>query len=482
MALAFYNSLTRSKEAFDPVVPGRAGIYMCGPTVYSEPHLGHARGPVVFDVLRRWLAHSGYRVRFVSNVTDVGHLSDVEEGEDKLQKRAQIERLEPMEVAEKYFWAYFDAMARMNVMRPDVVPRASGHVIEQIELTRALLDGGYAYVKDGNVYFDVSAYAPYGALSGRDPDELLEGTRVEVRSDKDDPRDFALWKKAESGHIMRWPSPWGEGFPGWHIECSVMSTKYLGDEFDIHGGGLDLIFPHHECEIAQARAAGKPFARVWLHWNMITLEGEKMAKSKNHFVTLSQLFERYDPIAVRFHLLRSHYRSVSDFSDDSLTASDQGLKRLRDAYRLLGDDADGVSEGSVSEDGASESDPFLDSRERFAAAMDDDLNTPQALAVLFDAAREVNRRLEGGAAQAYRAAGRRLFEDLLQGVLGIPASPEVAPQDRGLLSGLIGMLLDERQRARARRDFETADAMRARLAELGIEVEDAPEGSRWKLA
>lgn len=472
MALEFYNSLTRSKEPFRPLVPGRVGIYMCGPTVYSEPHLGHARGPVVFDVLRRWLEHGGYRVRFVSNVTDVGHLSEDEEGEDKLQKRAQLERLEPMEVAEKYFWAYFDAMARLRVRRPDVVPRASGHIIEQIALTRALLDRGMAYVKDGNVYFDVSAYEPYGELSGRDPDELLEGTRVEVRSDKDDPRDFALWKKAEPGHIMRWPSPWGEGFPGWHIECSVMSTKYLGDEFDIHGGGLDLIFPHHECEIAQARAAGKPFARVWLHWNMITLEGEKMAKSKNHFVTLSQLFQRYDPVAVRFHLLRSHYRSVSDFSDAGLTASVQGLKRLRDTYRQAVAGA-----GDEAEPGA-----FDEPRRRFADAMDDDLNTPQALAVLFDAAREVNRRIEEGASPAYRAAARTLFDDLLGGVLGVPPAADALGHDRELLDGLLSMVLGERQRARAQRDFATADALRARLEELGIEVEDTPEGSRWKLA
>ncbi len=471
MALTFYNSLTRNKDEFRPVVPGHVGIYMCGPTVYSEPHLGHARGPVVFDVLRRWLEHEGYRVRFVSNVTDVGHLSDVEEGEDKLAKRAQLERLEPMEVAEKYFWSYFDAMARLRVRRPDVVPRASGHIIEQIELTRALLDGGVAYVKDGNVYFDVSAYQPYGELSGRDPEELLEGTRVEVRSDKDDPRDFALWKKAEEGHIMRWPSPWGEGFPGWHLECSVMSTKYLGDEFDIHGGGLDLIFPHHECEIAQARAAGKPFARVWLHWNMITLEGEKMAKSKNHFVTLAQLFERYDPVAVRFHLLRSHYRSVSDFSDDSLTASAQGLRRLRETYRLVSEGA-----GETAEPGA-----FEAARAAFAEAMNDDLNTPQALAVLFDAARDINRALEAGASPAYRAAARALFDELLDGVLGVPPTADALGQSHDLLDGLVGMLLEERQRARARRDFATADAMRARLEELGIEVEDTAEGSRWKL-
>jgi cysteinyl-tRNA synthetase len=471
MALEFYNSLSRDKEVFEPVVPGRVGIYMCGPTVYSEPHLGHARGPIVFDVLRRWLEHSGYAVRFVSNVTDVGHLSDVEEGEDKLQKRAQLEWLEPMEVAEKYFWAYFDAMARLNVRRPDVVPRASGHVIEQIELTRTLLDRGFAYRKDGNVYFDVSAFAPYGELSGRDPDELMEGTRVEVRSDKDDPRDFALWKKAEEGHIMRWPSPWGEGFPGWHIECSVMSTKYLGDEFDIHGGGLDLIFPHHECELAQARAAGKPFARVWLHWNMITLEGEKMAKSKNHFVTLSKLFERYDPVAVRFHLLRSHYRSVSDFSDDSLTASAQGLKRLRESYRQVSGGAEGEPTPGA----------FDGLRARFAEAMDDDINTPQALAVLFDGAREINRRVEQGASPEYRAAARVFFDDLLDGVLGIPAQAAAIGQTGDVMDGLVGMLLAERQQARARRDFSASDAMRARLEALGIEIEDTSEGTRWKL-
>ncbi len=476
MPLELHNSLSRHKERFEPVVPGRVGIYMCGPTVYSEPHLGHARGPVVFDVLRRWLEHKGFDVRFVTNVTDVGHLTDdADDGEDKLAARAKLERIEPMEVAEKYFWSYFEAMARMNVRRPSVAPRASGHIIEQITLTRALVDRGVAYERDGNVYFDVSAWEPYGELSGRDPDELVEGTRVEVRSDKDDPRDFALWKRAESGHIMRWPSPWGEGFPGWHLECSVMSTKYLGDEFDIHGGGLDLIFPHHECEIAQARAAGKPFARTWLHWNMITLGGEKMAKSKNHFVTLAKLFEVHDPIAVRFHLLRSHYRSVSDFSDEGLVASEQGLRRLRDAYRAVGG-AD-ASSAAEPEEGA-----FDDLRARFAEAMDDDLNTPQALAVLFDAARDANRALEQGATDGYRAAAARVFEDLLEGVLGVPAREAPAGADEALLGGLVGMVLEQRQQARSRRDFETSDALRDRLEELGIVVEDTPEGSRWKPA
>lgn len=474
MQLEFYNTLSRRKEPFVPVVEGHVGIYMCGPTVYSDPHLGHARGPVVFDVLRRWLEQQGLHVRFVTNVTDVGHLvDDADDGEDKLVKRAQLERLEPMEVAEKYFWAYFDAMARLNVRRPSIVPRATGHIIEQQELTQTLIDRGVAYEKDGSVYFDVSAWDAYGKLSGRDPTEQLEGTRFEVRSEKDDPRDFALWKRAEGGHIMRWPSPWGEGFPGWHIECTAMSTKYLGDEFDIHGGGLDLVFPHHEAEIAQAEAAGKPFARYWLHWNMITLAGEKMAKSKNHFVPLEQLFSEYDPLVVRFHLLRSHYRSVSDFSEEGLLSSEQGLKRLRETYRNA---RHGLTEASEAEGAAFE--PF---RERFRTAMNDDLNTPQAIAVLFDASREVNRELEAGAGEGYKAGAVRLFDDLLAGVLGVPTAEEDLVDAMAAVEGLVEMVLQERQRARARRDFSTADEIRARLTELGVSIEDTPQGSRWKL-
>ncbi|MFA5594965.1 MAG: cysteine--tRNA ligase [Trueperaceae bacterium] len=472
--LEFYNTLTRRKEPFVPVAAGHVGIYMCGPTVYSDPHLGHARGPVVFDVLRRWLEYGGLSVRFVTNVTDVGHLvDDSDDGEDKLAKRAQIEKLEPMEVAEKYFWAYFDAMAQMNVRRPSIVPRATGHIIEQQELTQQLIDRGVAYEKEGSVYFDVSAWDAYGKLSGRDPSEQVEGTRVEVRADKDDPRDFALWKLAEDGHIMRWPSPWGDGFPGWHIECTAMSTKYLGDEFDIHGGGLDLVFPHHEAEIAQAEAAGKGFARYWLHWNMITLAGEKMAKSKNHFIPLEQLFERYDPLVVRFHLLRSHYRSVSDFSEEGLLSSAQGLKRLRETYRNA---QHGLDEG-VEPDHA----PFQEYRDRFAAAMNDDLNTPQAIAALFDASRAVNRALEDGASAAYRAGAVALFDDLQTGVLGVPASEDGVHDALATVEGLVEMVLAERQRARARRDFATSDELRDRLTELGVSIEDTPQGSRWKL-
>lgn len=470
--MSLYNTLTRETEPLRPVTEGKIGIYVCGPTVYSEPHLGHARGPVVFDVLRRWLEHEGYEVRLVTNVTDVGHLTDdADEGEDKLVKRAKLEQLEPMEIAEKYFWSYFDALAALNVRRPSIVPRATGHIIEQIEMTKDLLDRELAYERNGNVYFDVSAWESYGKLSGRNPDDLVEGTRVEVRTDKDDPRDFALWKRAEAGHIMRWPSPWGEGFPGWHIECSVMSTKYLGDEFDIHGGGLDLIFPHHECEIAQAEGAGKAFARVWMHWNMLTLEGEKMAKSKGHFVTLTDLFAEFDPIVVRFHLLRSHYRSVSDFSHEALHGSAQGLKRLREAHRLLRERG---GEGAGDQDAL---DPY---RQAFTKAMEDDLNTPQAIAALFDAVREVHANIDAASAEWSQGAAT-MFETLLEDALGVPVASSRA-EDRGeLVAGVVEMLLEQRQQARAARDFATSDLIRNRLEELGVAVEDSVEGSRWRL-
>lgn len=484
MSLELYNTLSRSKEPLVPVVPGKIGMYNCGPTVYSEPHLGHARGPIVFDVLRRWLEHEGFEVRLVTNITDVGHLTDDDDAEDKLLKRAKLERIEPMEVAEKYFWSYFDAMAALNIRRPSIVPRASGHIGEQIELVQELLKTGVAYERDGNVYFDVSSWQRYGELSGRDPEDLVEGTRVQVRGDKDDPRDFAIWKRAEAGHIMRWNSPWGAGFPGWHLECTVMSTKYLGDEFDIHGGGLDLVFPHHECELAQAAASGKPFARSWIHWNMITLGGEKMAKSKNHFVTLEALFAEHDPIAVRFHLLGAHYRSVSDFSDESLLASAQGLRRLRETYAAVTDRLERLTEeqgDTLRPPSEAAGAAFSATRAAFAAAMNDDLNTPRALAALFDASREIRKAIEDGSSAGYLAAAAALFEELLAGVLGVPLkASDVSDAAEQALGRLVELLLEQRQHARVRRDFLAADELRARLEAIGVVVEDGPEGSRWR--
>lgn len=477
--LELYNTLTRSKEEFVPVVKGHVGIYYCGPTVYSEPHLGHARAPVLFDVLRRWLRLQGYRVRLVSNITDVGHLvDDADEGEDKLLKRAALERVEPMELADRYFWAYQDAMSALGVERPDVTPRATGHITEQIELIEELLARGIAYEADGSVYFSVSAWDAYGELSGREIEEQEAGARVSVRSEKRDPRDFALWKKAEGGHIMHWPSPWGRGYPGWHIECTAMSVKYLGDEFDIHGGGLDLVFPHHEAEIAQAKAAGKPFARYWMHFNMITLDGEKMSKSRDHFVTLEELFAEHDPLAVRFYLLQAHYRSVVDFTDEGLRSATHGLRRLQAVHRALLDRA-------AAPEGAAEHALVGEWREAFTAAMNDDLNTPRALAVLFDAAREVNRQLaDGNPDEAFLGAARAFFTELFAGVLGLAGDGLPGPaRDAGtqVLPGVVDLLLAERRSARLNRDFAASDRIRDRLAELGIIIEDTAEGSRWKL-
>lgn len=477
MSLQLYNTLSRSKEKFVPVSEGHVGIYYCGPTVYSDPHLGHARAPVLFDVLRRWLRHRGYRVRLVSNITDVGHLvDDADEGEDKLLKRAALERLEPMEVADKYFWSYQDALSLLNVERPDITPRATGHITEQIELIQELIRRGVAYEADGSVYFSVGSWDGYGRLSGRTVEDQEAGARVAVRSEKRDPRDFALWKKAEDGHIMQWPSPWGRGYPGWHIECTAMSVKYLGAEFDIHGGGLDLVFPHHEAELAQANGAGLPFARYWMHFNMITLEGEKMSKSRDHFVTLEELFSRFDPGAVRFYLLRAHYRSVVDFTEEGLETALQALRRLRETYRDLN--------RRVSEPDSGARHPALDVyRDQFTAAMDDDLNTPQAIAALFEAVRDINRTLAGTDIPVeYLKAAQALFADLFDGVLGLHGEPAADSGDSDQkLAGVIELLLELRQRARLNRDFEASDRIRDRLAELGVVIEDTAEGSRWKL-
>lgn len=382
MSLKIYNTLSRQKEVFVPLVEGRVGIYVCGPTVYGHSHIGHAKSYVSFDVVVRWLRHLGYKVKYVQNITDVGHLTDnADEGEDKIAEQAKREKLEPMEIAQAYTRSFFEDMDALGVLRPNISPTASGHIPEQIELIKTLIQKGYAYEVNGSVYFSVSAFSGYGKLSGRTKQEELEaGTRVAVRSEKRNPSDFALWKKAEPGHLMRWPSPWGWGYPGWHIECSAMSMKYLGETFDIHGGGMENQFPHHECEIAQSEAAtGKPFVRYWMHNNMVTVNGVKMGKSLGNFTTIKDALQKVSPLVLRFFILQSHYRSTLDFSDAALYAAKAGLDKLHETYaRLLN-----APEGT----GVLKLKRF---EQAFHEAMNDDFNSPVAIAVLFDLAREVN--------------------------------------------------------------------------------------------
>ncbi len=478
MSLFIYNTLSHEKETFEPSVPGRVGIYVCGPTVYSDAHLGHAKVAVSFDVLRRWLIYLGYQVRYVSNITDVGHLTDdADEGEDKIAKRALLERLEPMQIAEKYFWRYFEDMARLGVLKPDISPRATGHIGEQIAMTEELIKRGCAYQVGGSVYFRTASWPEYGKLSGHRSDGLLAGARVEVRDEKEDPRDWALWKHAQPEHIMRWDSPWGEGFPGWHIECCAMSLKYLGESFDIHGGGIDLQFPHHECEIAQAEAAGHPFARYWMHNNHVLLGGEKMAKSTGNFITLRQLFERHDPMVVRFYLLQSHYRSLTDLTEEGLMAAHRGYLRLVDAYReLLRKEPDCKRGHHTALEAALER---LESG--FSEAMNDDLNTPEALAAFFSLLPELNRALEGTVGIHTLERAKTAFATLGQGVLGLFSNEQLDGQKyRELTDGLIGVLLGIRDAVRKERDFATADRLREQLSALGVIVEDGPSGSRWR--
>jgi cysteinyl-tRNA synthetase len=478
MGLVIYDTMERKKVPFHPATPGHVGIYVCGPTVYADPHLGHARGPIVYDVLRRYFLHKGYKVRFVSNITDVGHLTDdADEGEDKVAKRAKLEKLEPMEVAEKYTWSYFDAMAALNVLRPSIAPRASGHIPEMWELTQKLLERGVAYVREGSVYFRVRAFPEYGKLSGKRPEELRAGARVEVREEKEDPLDFALWKRAEPGHLMRWKSPWGEGYPGWHIECTAMSLKYLGEGFDLHAGGIDLQFPHHECEIAQAEAAGYRFARHWMHHNHVLLEGEKMAKSTGNLVLLHDLLRAHEPMAVRFYLLQTHYRSPMDFTFAGLEAAKKGYFRLLNAYREVRARKKTAPKGTTPE-----LERALEALEKgFMAAIEDDLSTPEALAQFFTFLPELHRLLPEAREESLRRA-EEAFHTLGEGILGL--FPERVLEEKlsgPLLQGLIGLLLELREEARRAKDYAKSDLIRDRLKTLGVIVEDTKEGPRWRI-
>jgi cysteinyl-tRNA synthetase len=484
MPLQVHNYLTRRKEVFEPLHEGFVGMYVCGPTVYGHAHVGHAKVYITFDVVHRYLEYLGYRVRYVQNITDVGHLTDdADAGEDKIGRQALKERVEPMEIVEYYTRSYFADMDALNVQRPDISPRASGHVPEQIEMAQLLIERGYAYESNGSVFFCVRDWPAYGKLSGRNIDEQEEGTRLAVSSDKRDPRDFAVWRAATPGHIMRWKSPWGEGFPGWHAECSVMAMKYLGLPFDIHGGGLENIFPHNESEIAQSEAAyGREFARYWILNNMVTVDGVKMGKSLGNFTTVQDALSRHNAMTLRIFILSSHYRSTTDFTETALDAAGKGYERLAGAVTLVRDrlartEPEGVEDGAFAE-------VLQQHRLRFLAAMDDDFNTPQALAVLFDLSREVNRLLNSGERVSGATLGAidGLFRDLGGDVLGITPERTAAHASLGLETQLIQALINVRAEARARKDWTTADVIRNELARIGIALDDRPDGTNWRLA
>ena len=481
MALKVYNTLSRTKEDFVPLNNRHVGMYVCGPTVYGHSHLGHAKSYVSFDVIVRYLRQSGYNVLYVQNITDVGHLTDdADEGEDKLEKQSRIDRMHPMQLAEMYTKSYFDDMDALGVLRPEISPRATGHIPEQIAIAELLLTKGLAYEANGSVYFDVAKFAGYGKLSGRLVDELSAGVRVEVKSEKRHPADFALWKKAEQGHIMRWPSPWGEGFPGWHLECSAMAMKYLGESFDIHGGGLENQFPHHECEIAQSEGAtGKPFVKYWLHNNMVTVDGRKMGKSLGNFTTLKDAFKKWSPEVIRFFILQSHYRSTLDFSNDAVEGAAKGLEKLSNAHQTLLNRI--RNSGPDGEAAAID----LGSHSRaFVAAMDDDFNTPQAIAVLFDLVRELNQLLSSE--KRYAVSSLREIEHFFGrfagDILGLLTGNEKegSRAGRDLEPDLISLIISLRQDIRAQKLWPLSDKIRDGLQRLGIVLEDRKEETTWK--
>jgi cysteinyl-tRNA synthetase len=481
MALQVTNRLTRQKEEFVPLVEGEVRMYVCGPTVYDHAHLGHAKTYVSFDVINRYLRFSGYRVRYVQNITDVGHLLD--SGEDRILKKAGALRLEPMEVVETYTRSYFADMDALGVRRPDISPRASGHVPEQIAMAQGLIEKGHAYVTEtGDVYFDVSSFPAYGRLSGRSVEEI-KGERDIVQSDKRSPADFALWRHAEPEHLMQWDSPWGHGFPGWHIECSAMATKYLGETFDIHGGGLENQFPHNECEIAQSEALHeKPFARYWLLTGSLTIDGEKMSKSLGNFITIQDALKSYPPEAIRTFILSSHYTSPVDFSQAALETSQKGWERLLNAVQLV----QFARRGAPESDESAGFQAVLDEYEgQFVEAMDDDFNAPKALGVLQGLTREVNTLLNDDVQVGIPTldAIESVYSRLGGEVLGvIPADVAAAGGDNPeRLDGLIQLLIEMREEARQAKEYARADQIRDRLADLGIVLEDRPDGTIYKL-
>ncbi|MBE6319137.1 MAG: cysteine--tRNA ligase [Bacteroidales bacterium] len=489
--LFIYNTLTRRKELFKPIHEGKVGMYVCGPTVYGDGHLGHARPAITFDILFRYLKHLGYKVRYVRNITDVGHLEhDADDGEDKIAKKARIDQLEPMEVVQYYLNRYHKAMEKLNVLPPSIEPHASGHIIEQIEYIKKILESGYAYESQGSIYFDVPKFNqdyPYGKLSGRNVEELLSTTRaLDGQQEKRNPADFALWKKAAPEHIMRWPSPWSDGFPGWHLECSTMGEKYLGEQFDIHGGGMDLMFPHHECEIAQSVAHnGKETVKYWMHNNMITINGQKMGKSLGNFITLDEFFtgshelltQPYSPMTIRFFILQAQYRSTVDFSNEALQASEKALNRMLEGWKRL-QDLTPSEKSSIDVSGY---------EAKCYEAMDDDLNTSIVISHLFDACRLINQVNDGKATATAEDIDslKKLFNTFLIDILGIRTEMIAGGEKNGdalrPFEQAIDLLLEMRRTAKANKDWATSDLIRDRLAQIGFDVKDTKDGFEWSV-
>lgn len=481
--LIIYNTLSRKKEVFKPINPPHVGMYVCGPTVYGDAHLGHARPGITFDVVFRYLKHLGYKVRYVRNITDVGHLvDDADSGEDKVQKKALLEKLEPMELVKYYTDRYHQNMKQLNTLPPSIEPTASGHIIEQIEMIKMILKNGYAYESKGSLYFDIEKYNKsyhYGKLSGRRIDELMQNTReLAGQEEKKNAFDFALWKKSDPKHIMNWPSPWSEGYPGWHLECSAMGAKYLGEKFDIHGGGMDLLFPHHESEIAQANAAtGHDPVKYWLHNNMITINGQKMGKSLNNFITLNELFSgnhealgrAYNPMIIRFFILQAHYRSTLDFSTGALNAAEKGMRKLFGAFHLL----------PRLKPGTSSTVNVKAIEEKCYEAMDDDFNTPVVIANLFELVHLINLVNDGRESLSDGDINftKTFFSTFLFDILGLKYEPE--KDDRQLIDYLIETIINIRREAKERKDYATSDKIRDELAKFNIEIKDTKEGVKW---
>ena len=490
--LLIYNTLTRSKVLFEPIHAPNVGMYVCGPTVYGDPHLGHARPAITFDILFRYLKHLGYKVRYVRNITDVGHLEhDADEGDDKIEKKARLEQLEPMEIAQYYTNRYHDAMKALNVLPPSIEPHATGHIIEQEQLVKEIIDNGYAYESNGSVYFDIEKYNKdhkYGILSHRNLDDVINNSReLDGVGEKHNQVDFALWKKAQPEHIMRWPSPWSDGFPGWHCECTAMGRKYLGKQFDIHGGGMDLIFPHHECEIAQAVASqGEPMVKYWMHNNMITITGQKMGKSLGNFITLEQFFtgnhellkQAFSPMAIRFFILSAHYRGTVDFSNDALVASEKGLERLMNGLN----DLDRITPTDKCDDETMK--VVKELRQKCYDAMNDDLATPLVISHLFEACSTVNKLLDHKATICQDCLDelKQVMRLFAFDILGLRDEKADNNEDREEAYGkVVDMVLSLRAKARANKDWVTCDQIRDALKDAGFEVKDTKDGCVWKL-